>query len=129
MTSLNHNFALSERRIFLRDALDSSGKTGGGILGDCAAGGAGDDLYAYRVLRPIGTPRIFRTFSLDMPRSMPPRNSVGAGQKIFGRSLRYPVAVVLYPDVASGRSDLSPKSEVAAVVLEANVVRKIELMR
>ena len=34
--SLNHNFCLSERGIFLRDALDSSGKTGGGFLG-CAA--------------------------------------------------------------------------------------------
>src|SRR6202030_4645226 len=33
MASLNHNFRLSERRIFLRGALDSSGKTGGGILG------------------------------------------------------------------------------------------------
>jgi hypothetical protein len=32
LASLNHNFCLSERRIFLRDALDSSGKTGGGFL-------------------------------------------------------------------------------------------------
>jgi hypothetical protein len=29
MASLNHNFVLSERQIFLRAALDSSGKTGG----------------------------------------------------------------------------------------------------
>jgi hypothetical protein len=31
MASLNHNFFLSEREIFLRGALDSSGKTGGGF--------------------------------------------------------------------------------------------------
>jgi hypothetical protein len=29
MASLNHNFCVSERRIFLFDELDSSGKTGG----------------------------------------------------------------------------------------------------
>jgi hypothetical protein len=29
MASLNHKFCLSERRIFLFDELDSSGKTGG----------------------------------------------------------------------------------------------------
>jgi hypothetical protein len=29
MVSLNHNFCLSERQIFLRHELDSSGKTGG----------------------------------------------------------------------------------------------------
>jgi hypothetical protein len=29
MASLNHNFFLSERRIFFHGALDSSGKTGG----------------------------------------------------------------------------------------------------
>jgi hypothetical protein len=33
MTSLNHNFFLSEREIFLRNELDSSGKTGGGFFG------------------------------------------------------------------------------------------------
>src|SRR5581483_2098907 len=32
LASLNHNFFLSERRIFLRRELDSSGKTGGGFL-------------------------------------------------------------------------------------------------
>jgi hypothetical protein len=31
MASLNHNFCVSERRIFLFDELDSSGKTGGGF--------------------------------------------------------------------------------------------------
>src|SRR6185503_15484546 len=31
LTSLNHNFCLSERDIFSRGALDSSGKTGGGF--------------------------------------------------------------------------------------------------
>src|SRR5581483_5397294 len=31
LASLNHNFCLSERRIFLCGALDSSGKTGGGF--------------------------------------------------------------------------------------------------
>jgi hypothetical protein len=30
--SLNHNFLISERKIFLRGKLDSSGKTGGGFL-------------------------------------------------------------------------------------------------
>jgi hypothetical protein len=30
--SLNHNFHISERRIFLRLGLVSSGKTGGGFL-------------------------------------------------------------------------------------------------
>src|ERR1700742_3625957 len=38
LTSLNHNFCLSERAIFLRGALDSSGKTGGGILTCCSSG-------------------------------------------------------------------------------------------
>src|SRR5581483_9530144 len=33
LASLNHNFSISERRIFSRDALDSSGKTGGGFFG------------------------------------------------------------------------------------------------
>src|ERR1700748_579370 len=32
VASLNHNFFLSERRIFLPSELDSSGKTGGGFL-------------------------------------------------------------------------------------------------
>jgi hypothetical protein len=32
MASLNHNFSISERTIFLPGALDSSGKTGGGFL-------------------------------------------------------------------------------------------------
>jgi hypothetical protein len=32
MASLNHNFRLSERELFLRSALDSSGKTGGGFF-------------------------------------------------------------------------------------------------
>src|SRR5215813_3225794 len=31
LASLNHNFCLSEIQIFLRGALDSSGKTGGGF--------------------------------------------------------------------------------------------------
>src|ERR1700760_2321322 len=31
LASLNHNFCVSERTIFLRGALDSSGKTGGGF--------------------------------------------------------------------------------------------------
>jgi hypothetical protein len=31
MASLNHKFCVSERGIFLRGALDSSGKTGGGF--------------------------------------------------------------------------------------------------
>ena len=43
MTSLNHNFYISERQISLRDALDSPGKTGGGILGvDRKAGPRGE---------------------------------------------------------------------------------------
>jgi hypothetical protein len=33
MISLNHNFRLSERDIFLRAELGSSGKTGGGVFG------------------------------------------------------------------------------------------------
>ncbi len=33
LASLNHNFCLSERHIFLRGELDSSGKTGGGFFG------------------------------------------------------------------------------------------------
>src|SRR5580704_12936232 len=33
MASLNHNFDISERSIFLLGGLDSSGKTGGGFLG------------------------------------------------------------------------------------------------
>jgi hypothetical protein len=33
MASLSHNFRISERRIFLHGALDSSGKTGGGFFG------------------------------------------------------------------------------------------------
>jgi hypothetical protein len=33
MASLNHNFCVSETNIFLRRALDSSGKTGGGFGG------------------------------------------------------------------------------------------------
>src|SRR5262249_46513473 len=33
--SLNHNFRLSERQIFLREGLDSSGKTGGVFLVLC----------------------------------------------------------------------------------------------
>jgi hypothetical protein len=32
MASLNHNFRLSERGIFLQRGLDSSGKTGGDFL-------------------------------------------------------------------------------------------------
>jgi hypothetical protein len=32
MASLNHKFGLSERKIFLRGELDSSGKTGGGFF-------------------------------------------------------------------------------------------------
>jgi hypothetical protein len=32
MASLNHKFFLSEREMFLRGELDSSGKTGGGFL-------------------------------------------------------------------------------------------------
>src|ERR1700754_770118 len=32
LTSLNHKFFLSERDIFLRGALDTSGKTGGGFF-------------------------------------------------------------------------------------------------
>jgi hypothetical protein len=32
LASLNHNFSISETGIFLRGALDSSGKTGGGFL-------------------------------------------------------------------------------------------------
>ncbi len=37
LVSLNHNFCLSERQIFLRGALDTSGKTGGGFLVSCAS--------------------------------------------------------------------------------------------
>ena len=32
LASLNHNFCLSERKIFLHRALDTSGKTGGGFF-------------------------------------------------------------------------------------------------
>jgi hypothetical protein len=32
MASLNHKFSISERGMFLFDALDSSGKTGGGFF-------------------------------------------------------------------------------------------------
>src|ERR1700761_6453670 len=32
MASLNHKFCVSERNIFLRGALDTSGKTGGGFF-------------------------------------------------------------------------------------------------
>jgi hypothetical protein len=32
MASINHNFSLSERQLFLRGALDSLGKTGGGFF-------------------------------------------------------------------------------------------------
>ena len=38
MASLSHNFRISERDIFLRGTLDSSGKTGGGILMFCPSG-------------------------------------------------------------------------------------------
>jgi hypothetical protein len=41
MVSLNHNFSISERQIFLRSALDSSGKTGGGLFADCPSGKTG----------------------------------------------------------------------------------------
>src|SRR5262249_532278 len=42
MDSLNHNFLLSERQIFLRGALDSSGKTGGGFLVFCPSFDSGN---------------------------------------------------------------------------------------
>src|ERR1700730_8310269 len=35
LSSLNHKYSISEREIFLRGALDSSGKTGGGFLVFC----------------------------------------------------------------------------------------------
>jgi hypothetical protein len=38
MASLNHKFCVSERGIFLRGALDTSGKTGGGFLVYCPTG-------------------------------------------------------------------------------------------
>jgi hypothetical protein len=40
MASLNHNFALSETGIFLRRAVDSSGKTGGAFFTTASGGNA-----------------------------------------------------------------------------------------
>jgi hypothetical protein len=38
MAGVNHDFRLSETKIFFQTELDSSGKTGGGIFGGCPSG-------------------------------------------------------------------------------------------
>ena len=62
LASLNHKFCLSERRTFLRGALDSSGKTGGASLADairpCPTFFSQRDCYL--VISRSKTCRIFR---------------------------------------------------------------------
>jgi hypothetical protein len=48
LTSLNHKFAISERTIFLRGALDPSGKTGGVFLNIFASRHIGNTLIDCR---------------------------------------------------------------------------------
>jgi hypothetical protein len=54
MASLNHKFCVSERDIFLRDELDSSGKTGGGF--SFARRAAAATLQAWTPTRPETMP-------------------------------------------------------------------------